>query len=74
MREERFPEFAENGTQSSTDFTGAHRGVEVSAEDLTRSRRPGGMLLKLTVAAIVLIALAGALADLARGRRPLLVG
>jgi hypothetical protein len=32
------------------------------------------MVLRLTVAAVVLFALAGALADLARGRRPLLLG
>jgi hypothetical protein len=73
-REERFPEFAENGNRSSTGFTGAHRGVETSPEDLPCSSRPGGMLFKLTLAAIVLIALAGAIADLSRGRRPRLVG
>jgi hypothetical protein len=32
------------------------------------------MVHRLTVAAVVLFALAGALADLARGRRPLLLG
>jgi hypothetical protein len=34
----------------------------------------GGLLLRLMLVAIVLVALAGALAELAAGRRPILLG
>jgi hypothetical protein len=42
-------------------------------EDFGRKARQESML-RLAVTFVILIALAGALADLARGRRPLLLG
>jgi hypothetical protein len=53
----------------------ASTGVwKVEPEDFPFRDRPAGMLLKLFLAALVLVALAGAFADLAQGRRPRLLG
>jgi hypothetical protein len=67
----RFPEIAQKGAQTSTKLTGVHRGVEISGEE-TRARGRLESMLRLAVALVLLVALFGATADLARGRRPLL--
>jgi hypothetical protein len=45
--------------------------VEISREEFGARRRPESMF-RLAVALVLLIALVGATADLARGRRPVL--
>jgi hypothetical protein len=52
-------------------LTGAHRGVEISREE-TGARSRLESMLRLAVALVLLVALLGATADLARGRRPVL--
>ena len=67
----RFPEIAQKGAQTSTQLTGVHRGVEISEEEKAARGRLESMF-RLAVALVLLIALVGASADLARGRRPVL--
>jgi hypothetical protein len=67
----RFPEIAQKGAQTSTKLTGVHRGVEISREE-TGARGRLESMLRLAVALVLLVALLGATADLARGRRPVL--
>jgi hypothetical protein len=66
-------EIAKKGTQSSTKLTGIHRLWKPCAEDFGLRARLVGML-RLAVTLVFLVALVGATADLARGRRPVLFG
>ena len=67
----RFPEIAQKRAQTSTKPTSIHKGVEISREE-TGARRRLESMLRLAVALVLLLALVGATADLARGRRPVL--
>jgi hypothetical protein len=66
-----FAEMSFNVPQIAQASTGVWK---LEREDFPVRGRPEGMLLRLFVAALVLLALAGACADLMRGRRPLLLG
>jgi hypothetical protein len=66
-----FTEFARKGAQTYTKLTGVHRGVEISREETGAPARLESMF-RIAVALIFLVALVGATADLARGRRPIL--
>jgi len=59
------------GAQSSTKLTDIHTAVEKLREE---TRAPGRLesMLRLAVALVLLVALVGASADLARGRKPVL--
>jgi hypothetical protein len=63
-----------NCAKIRANFHKPHRlsqGCGNLGEDSDRDSRPGGML-KVAVALVLLFALAAALADLGRGRRPVL--
>jgi hypothetical protein len=66
------PEFARIAPRSSTVFTGAHSLWRKRREDTGPPARLASML-KIAITLVFLFALAAALLDLSRGRRPTLL-